>query len=137
SADVQADRLIYATCDTITSLAENTDGRMLTVVTSSGASRKTHSTSQATMDVDKCVLIAPGICSGSRSRLKKNFQKFERSILLGTSSFGEGIDIPGEDLSCVMIVRLPFQPPNHPVFEAKAEQLKEQGKNAFFDLSLP
>lgn len=135
--DVQSDRFIYSTCEAIISLAEITDGRMLVLFTSYDMLRKSHSLLQETMDLDKFVLIAQGISSGSRSRLKKNFQKFERSILLGTSSFWEGIDIPGEDLSCVMIVRLPFQPPNHPVFEAKAEQLKEQGKNAFFDLSLP
>ena len=61
----------------------------------------------------------------------------ERSILLGTSSFWEGVDIPGEDLSCLMIVRLPFSPPDYPVFEAKAKELKAQGKNAFMELSLP
>src|SRR5699024_9076325 len=135
--DVQSDRFIYSTCEAIISLAEITDGRMLVLFTSYDMLRKSHSLLQETMDLDKFVLIAQGISSGSRSRLKKNLQKFERSILLGTSSFWEGIDIPGEDLSCVMIVRLPFQPANHPVFEAKAEQLKEQGKNAFFDLSLP
>src|SRR5690625_635685 len=41
------------------------------------------------------------------------------------------------DLSCLMIVRLPFQPPNHPIYEAKSAELKEQGKSAFFELALP
>src|SRR5699024_5007543 len=55
----------------------------------------------------------------------------------GTSSFWEGVDIPGDDLSCLLIVRLPFQPPNHPVYEAKSNQFKDDGKNPFFELALP
>src|SRR5699024_12149988 len=49
----------------------------------------------------------------------------------------EGIDIPAESLSCIVIARLPFQPPHHPVYEAKSEHFKKLGKNAFFELSLP
>lgn len=135
--NIHSDDFIYSTCEAILSLANITDGRMLVLFTSYDMLKKSYNLLQETMDADEYVLIAQGISSGSRSRLKKNFQKFEKSILLGTSSFWEGIDIPGKDLSCLMIVRLPFQRPNHPVFEAKAQFLKEQGKNPFFELSLP
>lgn len=133
------DSFVYATSEAILSLAEITDGRMLVLFTSYDMLRKTYKLLKEIMsDSDNSyMLIGQGITSGSRSRLKKNFQSFERSILLGTSSFWEGVDIPGEDLSCLMIVRLPFQPPNHPVFEAKSSELKEQGKNPFMELSLP
>ena len=60
----------------------------------------------------------------SRSRLIRKFQEFDKSILLGTSSFWEGIDIPGDALSCLVIVRLPFTPPHQPMMEAKGEWLK-------------
>lgn len=60
----------------------------------------------------------------SRSRLIRKFQEFDKSILLGTSSFWEGIDIPGDALSCLVIVRLPFTPPYQPMIEAKGEWLK-------------
>lgn len=131
------DDFIYSTCEAILSLAKVTKGRMLVLFTSYDMLRKAHQILKETMDLDEYMLIAQGISSGSRTRLKKNFQTFERSILLGTSSFWEGVDIPGEDLSCLMIVRLPFQPPNHPVYEAKSAELKEQGKSAFFELALP
>ncbi|MBP1969584.1 ATP-dependent DNA helicase DinG [Virgibacillus natechei] len=131
------DEFIYATCEAIISLAEITDGRMLVLFTSYDMLRKTHTLLKETIDVNKYVLIAQGISSGSRSRLKKNFQTFDQAILFGTSSFWEGVDIPGDDLSCLMIVRLPFQPPNHPVYEAKSNYLKEEGRNAFFELALP
>lgn len=130
------DDFIYATSEAILSLAEITDGRMLVLFTSYDMLKKSYKLLKEIMG-DKYMLIGQGITSGSRSRLKKSFQSFERSILLGTSSFWEGVDIPGEDLSCLMIVRLPFQPPNHPVFEARAEELKNSGGNPFMDLSLP
>ncbi|SFE46467.1 ATP-dependent DNA helicase DinG [Lentibacillus persicus] len=128
---------IHSTCEAIISLAHITDGRMLVLFTSYDMLRRSYYLLKETIDINKYMLIAQGISSGSRSRLKKNFQTFDQSILLGTSSFWEGVDIPGDDLSCLMIVRLPFQPPNHPVYEAKSNELKREGKNAFFDLSLP
>nr|WP_255783407.1 ATP-dependent DNA helicase DinG [Oceanobacillus alkalisoli] len=131
------DDYIYATSEAILSLAEVTEGRMLVLFTSYDMLRKSYKLLKEIMTDDKYMLIGQGITSGSRTRLKKNFQSFERSILLGTSSFWEGVDIPGEDLSCLMIVRLPFQPPDHPVYEAKSQELKEEGRNAFMELSLP
>ncbi|RLL48228.1 ATP-dependent helicase DinG [Oceanobacillus piezotolerans] len=131
------DDYIYATCEAILSLADITDGRMLVLFTSYDMLKKSYNLLKETMDLDQYVLIGQGITSGSRARLKKNFQTFEKAILLGTSSFWEGVDIPGEDLSCLVIVRLPFQPPKHPVYEAKARHLEEQGKNAFMEYSLP
>ncbi len=133
----QTDDFIYATCDAILSLAAITNGRMLVLFTSYDMLRRSHSLLKELMENDTYALIAQGISSGSRERLKKNFQTFEQAILLGTSSFWEGVDIPGEDLSCLVIVRLPFQPPDHPVLEAKSNFLKEQGKNPFMEYSLP
>lgn len=131
------DDFIYATSEAILSLAEITEGRMLVLFTSYDMLRKSYKLLKEIMDDNKYMIIGQGITSGSRSRLKKNFQSFERSILLGTSSFWEGVDIPGKDLSCLMIVRLPFQPPDHPVFEAKSKEIKANGKNPFMELSLP
>lgn len=82
-------------------------------------------------------LLGHGIDSNNRSKLVSLFQNLEQSVLLGTSSFWEGVDIPGEALSCLVIVRLPFTPPNHPVYQGRAEQIKEQGKNAFMSMALP
>lgn len=132
-----SDEFIYAVCEAILSLAEITKGRMLVLFTSYDMLKKSHMLLKEMMDLSQFVLISQGITSGSRARLKKNFQSFERAILLGTSSFWEGVDIPGEDLSSLVIVKLPFQPPNHPVYEAKAANYKKNGKNAFMQLSLP
>ncbi|MYL32774.1 ATP-dependent DNA helicase DinG [Pontibacillus yanchengensis] len=131
------DDFIYATCEAIYSLATISKGRMLVLFTSYEMLKQTHSIMKEFINTDEFMLIAQGVSSGSRSRLKKNFQAFDQAILFGTSSFWEGVDIPGNDLSSLVIVRLPFQPPNHPVYEAKAEAIKENGKNPFMELSLP
>ena len=131
------DDYVYSTCEAILSLSHVTEGRMLVLFTSYDMLRKAYHVLKEIMDLDHYVLIAQGISSGSRTRLKKNFQSFDHSILLGTSSFWEGVDIPGDDLSCIMIVRLPFDPPGHPIYEAKSKDLKKEGKNAFMALSLP
>lgn len=131
------DDYINATCESILSLADITKGRMLVLFTSYDMLKKSYRLLKEMLDTETYSLIAQGISSGSRLRLKKNFQTFDQAILLGTSSFWEGVDIPGEDLSSLVIVRLPFQPPNHPVYEARSTLMKENGQNAFFELALP
>lgn len=131
------DDFIYATAEAIISLAQITDGRMLVLFTSYEMLKNTYTIIKESVEVERFILIAQGITSGSRERLKKNFQSYEQAILFGTSSFWEGVDIPGEDLSSLVIVRLPFQPPDHPVYEAKAQYLKESGENPFMEFALP
>ncbi|WP_036667095.1 helicase C-terminal domain-containing protein, partial [Paenibacillus darwinianus] len=82
-------------------------------------------------------VIGQGVDSGSRSKLTRRFQQRQSSVLLGTSSFWEGVDIPGDALTCLAIIRLPFQPPNHPLLEAKAEMLQKEKQNPFMKLSVP
>ncbi|MFZ5547527.1 MAG: ATP-dependent DNA helicase [Pseudomonadota bacterium] len=55
------------------------------------------------------------------------------SVLVGSQSFWEGVDVPGDALQCVIIDKLPFPPPNDPLVEARVRQLKEQGRDAFND----
>nr|WP_246366867.1 ATP-dependent DNA helicase DinG [Paraliobacillus salinarum] len=133
----QTDDFIYAMCEAILSLAQVTKGRMLVLFTSYDMLKKSYQLLYEWMDQEEYILIAQGISSGSRSRLKKNFQSFNQAILLGTNSFWEGIDIPGSDLSCVVIARLPFQPPKHPIYQAKALLSEREGKNAFKSVALP
>ncbi len=72
-----------------------------------------------------------------RSRLLKDFKTAEKAVLFGTDSFWQGVDVPGEALSNVIIVRLPFAVPNHPLLAGKLEQIRLQGGNPFFDYQLP
>jgi ATP-dependent DNA helicase DinG len=121
----------------IITIAEATKGRMLILFTAHDMLKKTYELIKESGFLDDFAMIAQGITSGSRSRLTRNFQRYEKAILLGTSSFWEGVDIPGEDLSCLVIVRLPFSPPDEPLTEAKCQLIKQQGGNAFTEYSLP
>ncbi|WP_045517302.1 ATP-dependent DNA helicase DinG [Neobacillus niacini] len=121
----------------IITIAEATKGRMLILFTAHDMLKKTYELIKESGFLNDFAMIAQGITSGSRSRLTRNFQRYDKAILLGTSSFWEGVDIPGEDLSCLVIVRLPFSPPDEPLTEAKCQVIKEQGGNAFTEYSLP
>ena len=73
----------------------------------------------------------------SRTAMLQAFREDTDSVLFGTSSFWEGVDVRGESLSSVIITRLPFEVPTHPVMEARVKQIKEAGGNEFFEFSLP
>lgn len=73
----------------------------------------------------------------SRTRLVIEFQESGRAVLFGTDSFWSGVDVPGEALSNVIITRLPFAMPDHPLIEAKLEAIEASGGDAFQQYSLP
>lgn len=66
-----------------------------------------------------------------KRQLIEQFLATPSSILVGSQSFWEGIDVPGDTLQCVLIDKLPFPPPNDPLVEARVRRLQEQGRNAF------
>ena len=113
-------------------LAAATGGRLLGLFTSYAQLRQT---AQA---------IAPRLALGditvfdqsdgtSRQALLDGFVRTERAVLLGTRSFWEGVDIPGEDLSVLVIVRLPFAVPSDPIFAARSELYE----NGFMQYAVP
>ncbi|PYI70890.1 MAG: ATP-dependent helicase [Verrucomicrobia bacterium] len=72
-----------------------------------------------------------------RSKLLEQFKSTPRSVLFGTDSFWGGVDVPGEALSNVIITRLPFAVPDHPLIEAKLELIEGRGGDPFTEYSLP
>jgi len=114
-----------------------TGGKMLVLFTSYAMLKNTYTLLKEELSDLGFNVLGHGIDSHSRSKLTRRFRSTNKSILLGTSSFWEGVDIPGEDLSCLAIVRLPFVPPNHPLLEARTLKMKEERKNPFIQLSVP
>jgi ATP-dependent DNA helicase DinG len=68
-----------------------------------------------------------------KRQLLRQFLARPRSVLVGSQSFWEGIDVPGDALQCVLIDKLPFPPPNDPLVEARVKRLESEGRNAFSD----
>ncbi len=72
-----------------------------------------------------------------RFRLLEKFKADKESVLFATDSFWEGVDVPGESLSQVIIVKLPFAVPSDPVFAARSEAIEKKGGSSFMELSVP
>ncbi|MDT0191385.1 ATP-dependent DNA helicase DinG [Exiguobacterium sp. BG5(2022)] len=134
--EVPLPQFVDQTAQSIVQIANVTKGRMLVLFTSNELLRLTYEQVKDHLD-PSYTLLAQGVSGGSRSRLTKQFKRMEQSILFGTASFWEGVDIPGDALTCLVIVRLPFAPPDQPIMQARSEKIEAMGKSPFFELSLP
>jgi len=76
----------------------------------------------------------PGV---NRTALLNSFKSSARCVLFGTDTFWQGVDVPGESLSNVIIARLPFAVPSRPLTAGRIEQITQQGRNAFLEYQLP
>jgi len=107
-------------------------GRAFLLFTSHRALREAAAVLESSLDYP---LLVQG--SAPRAELIERFRQLGNAVLLGTSSFWEGVDVRGEALSCVIIDKLPFSSPADPILQARADALKRQGGNPFRDFQLP
>ena len=73
----------------------------------------------------------------ARTELTRRFAEAGNGVLFGTDSFWTGVDVPGPALSQIIIARLPFENPGHPVSEARSEYIRERGGNPFAEMTVP
>jgi ATP-dependent DNA helicase DinG len=74
---------------------------------------------------------------GSRRSILDEFKRYKNAVLLGTSSFWEGVDVQGESLSLLILYKIPFQVPSEPLIEAYNDKLERENKDSFMHLMLP
>jgi DNA polymerase-3 subunit epsilon/ATP-dependent DNA helicase DinG len=103
--------------------ADACDGRTLALFTSNSHLRATAETIRGPLEQLGITLLQQG--AGSRQRLLRDFRRQERALLLGTRTFWEGIDLPGDELRCLLIVKLPFAVPNDPLVAARSSEFDD------------
>jgi ATP-dependent DNA helicase DinG len=116
--------------------SRNIAGGTLVLFTSHFDLRQVHQRTEAFFEK----IERPLFCQGQgidRSELTSKFTQAGNGVLFGTDSFWTGVDVPGAALSQVIIARLPFENPSHPVSEARSEYIRERGGNPFADMTVP
>ena len=112
-----------------------TNGSALLLFTSYELLNTVHSNlKEELLNTDMNVLIQG---TEPRNKLINKFKRIKNSVLFATDSFWEGIDVTGDSLKLVVIMRLPFKVPTNPIFEARAEYLENQGINSFLEYFVP
>ncbi len=120
----------------LTLLATELNRGTLVLFTSYALLNDLYETLRAVYESHRVPVYAQGI-NGSRHAIINYFKQQTNSVLFGTDSFWEGVDVPGESLELLLITKLPFDVPTEPLIQAKIEKIKREGGNPFFDYTIP
>ena len=123
-----------AVAQAIFELASASDGGMFALFTSHAQLKRTAATVRETIG-SRWPLLIQG--EGQRDRLLRRFREAGSAILLGTDSFWEGVDVPGQSLRALLLAKLPFKVPDEPLTAARLERIETQGGDGFRDYLLP
>ncbi len=130
--DVRHPSFLEKACTEIARILEITRGRAFCLFTSTTQMREAHERLAARLEFP---LLLQG--TAPRSALLERFRTTPGAVLFATASFWQGVDVPGPQLSCVIIDRLPFAVPTDPVVAARVRALNEDGRNAFAEYQVP
>ena len=120
----------------ISRLAEEERRGTLILFTSYAMLNRIYASVRPALNANNVTLLGQGI-DGGRHSLLTQFKSIQHSFLLGTDSFWEGIDVPGNSLEVLVMTRLPFDVPSEPVFQAKSELIQKEGRNSFMEFAVP
>jgi ATP-dependent DNA helicase DinG len=121
-----------AAAEEVVRILKHSRGRAFVLFTSYQQMRMVHD--QVSLEIEYPTLLQG---TGPRSALLDEFRSTPNCVLFATSSFWQGVDVPGEQLSCVIIDKLPFAVPNDPVISARIESIRKAGGNPFYDYQIP
>ena len=132
----QREEFERAVPDQIKRFTGHTDGHAFVLFTSYGLLRKCADALTAWLAEHDLQLYSQA-GTQTRTQLLDAFRRNPRGVLFGTDSFWQGVDVPGEALTNVVITKLPFAVPNHPLLEARLESIRDRGGNPFAEYQLP
>lgn len=130
--DPRSDLFVERAAETIAQILAITQGRAFLLFTS-------HQQMRLLYDLLAPTLPYPSLLQGDapKNHLLETFKETPNAVLFATSSFWQGVDVPGDQLSCVVIDKLPFAVPSDPVVSARIEKIKEEGRAPFFEYQIP
>ena len=124
---------VPAASERIAELVEQCDGGAFVLTTSLRSMRALHAALRGRLEGRALLLQG----EAPKSALLERFRADGRAVLVATSSFWEGVDIPGHALRLVVLEKIPFAVPSDPIVQARSARLEEQGENAFMKLFVP